>query len=107
MMPQRRTLEDLRFDNTYAKLPEAFYAKLNPTPFSTPPHLISFNPAAAALIDLETPNSRTEFWFGYRNFYVITRYNRSSFYAMSVFELAEAIRRQRTLRLASEAAVED
>ena len=62
MMPQRRTLEDLRFDNTYAKLPEAFYAKLNPTPFSTPPHLISFNPAAAALIDLDPEEAtRPEF----------------------------------------------
>jgi uncharacterized protein YdiU (UPF0061 family) len=62
MMPQRRTLEDLRFDNTYAKLPEAFYAKLNPTPFSTSPHLISFNPAAAALIDLDPEEAtRPEF----------------------------------------------
>jgi hypothetical protein len=29
-----RTLETLSFDNTYARLPEAFYAKLDPTPFS-------------------------------------------------------------------------
>lgn len=51
-------------------------------------------PAAdvATLVDLETPGAETEYWLGYRNFYVITRYNRSSFYAMSVFELAEALR---------------
>ena len=48
--------------------------------------------AVATLVDLETPGSGTEYWLGYRNFYVITRYNRSSFYAMSVFELAEALR---------------
>ncbi|HRO34954.1 lytic murein transglycosylase B [Thauera sp.] len=48
--------------------------------------------AAATLVDLETPGAATEYWLGYRNFYVITRYNRSSFYAMSVFELAEALR---------------
>jgi membrane-bound lytic murein transglycosylase B len=48
--------------------------------------------AAATLVDLETPGADTEYWLGYRNFYVITRYNRSSFYAMSVFELAEALR---------------
>lgn len=48
--------------------------------------------AAATLVDLETPGAETEYWLGYRNFYVITRYNRSSFYAMSVFELAEALR---------------
>jgi membrane-bound lytic murein transglycosylase B len=51
--------------------------------------------STATLVDLESPNATTEYWLGYRNFYVITRYNRSSFYAMSVFELAEAIRRQR------------
>jgi serine/tyrosine/threonine adenylyltransferase len=48
-----RRLETLSFDNTYARLPAAFYAKLNPTPFSSPPYLVSFNPAAAALIDLD------------------------------------------------------
>ncbi|MBL8471441.1 MAG: lytic murein transglycosylase B [Rhodocyclaceae bacterium] len=45
-----------------------------------------------ALIDLVTPGQPTEYWLGYRNFYAITRYNRSSFYAMSVFQLARAIR---------------
>jgi membrane-bound lytic murein transglycosylase B len=47
---------------------------------------------AAALIDLVTPEQATEYWIGFDNFYVITRYNRSSFYAMSVFQLAEALR---------------
>ncbi|MCK6408019.1 lytic murein transglycosylase B [Thauera sp.] len=49
----------------------------------------------ATLVDLETPGADTEYWLGYQNFYVITRYNRSSFYAMSVFELAEALRLRR------------
>ncbi len=48
--------------------------------------------APATLVNLPTPGQRTDYWLGYRNFYVITRYNRSSFYAMSVFELAEALR---------------
>ena len=48
-----RTLEDLRFDNTYARLPEAFSARLEPTPFTSLPYLVSFNPDAAALIDLD------------------------------------------------------
>ncbi len=46
----------------------------------------------AALIDLVTPNAATEYRLGYRNFYVITRYNRSSFYAAAVMDLAAALR---------------
>ena len=45
----------------------------------------------AALIDLVTPDAPTEYRLGYQNFYVITRYNRSSFYAAAVMDLAEAL----------------
>jgi membrane-bound lytic murein transglycosylase B len=47
------------------------------------------------LIDLVTPDAPTEYWLGYDNFYVLTRYNRSSFYAMAVFQLAREIRAAR------------
>lgn len=33
-----------------------------------------------------------EYWLAYRNFYVITRYNRSPMYSLSVYQLAQAIR---------------
>ena len=57
-----RTLEELSFDNSYARLPEVCYAKLNPTPFSAPPYLVSFNHAAAELIDLDPEQAtRPEF----------------------------------------------
>ncbi|MCK9282909.1 MAG: lytic murein transglycosylase B [Rhodocyclaceae bacterium] len=46
----------------------------------------------AALIDLVTPGAATEYRLGYRNFYVLTRYNRSSFYASAVTDLAMALR---------------
>jgi len=47
--------------------------------------------APAALIDLVTPAAPTEYWLGYQNFYVITRYNRSSFYAMTVMQFAQTL----------------
>jgi membrane-bound lytic murein transglycosylase B len=47
-----------------------------------------------ALIDLVSPERDPEYWLGHDNFYVITRYNRSSFYAMAVFQLAEEIRQR-------------
>ena len=62
MNAMRRALEQLSFDNTYARLPEAFYAKLNPTPFGSPPYLIHANHAAAELIDLDPEQlTRPEF----------------------------------------------
>ena len=51
-------LEALNFDNTYTRLPEVFYSRPALTPFSKQPYLVSFNAAAAALIDLD-PNEAT------------------------------------------------
>ena len=50
--PPQHTLETLNFDNSYARLPGAFYAKLTPTPIAKP-YLVSFNEQAAALIELD------------------------------------------------------
>ncbi len=48
----------------------------------------------AAMLVLET-EAGPQHWLGLNNFYVITRYNRSVNYAMSVHELAQEIRRAR------------
>ena len=52
-----------------------------------PPH------ALCALIELQTPGESPEYWVGLQNFYALTRYNRSSFYAAAVTELARAVSR--------------
>lgn len=52
----------------------------------------------AALIDLVTPDEATQYWLGYQNFYAITRYNQSSFYAMSVFDLAQTLKMEMQAR---------
>jgi membrane-bound lytic murein transglycosylase B len=44
-----------------------------------------------SLLQLEQADG-PEFWLTGKNFYVITRYNRSPLYAMAVFQLSEAIR---------------
>ena len=60
-MSRLRTLETLQFENSYARLPDVFYAKVPPTPLKNP-FLVSFNADAAALLDLD-PNEakRPEF----------------------------------------------
>lgn len=46
---------------------------------------------SVALIELETAGQPPEYRIGLQNFYVLTRYNRSSFYAIAVFDLAKEI----------------
>lgn len=49
--------------------------------------------APAALVELPTPDRASEYRVGLNNFYVLTRYNRSAFYATAVAELAAALRK--------------
>ncbi|MEJ7616870.1 MAG: YdiU family protein, partial [Pyrinomonadaceae bacterium] len=50
-------LENLRFDNTFAQLPEFFHQRVRPTALSAP-YLVSFNSSAAALIGLDPAEAR-------------------------------------------------
>ncbi len=43
------------------------------------------------LVDLQNGNDATEYWLATENFFAITLYNRSYFYAMSVFDLGRVI----------------
>lgn len=59
----------------------------------------TLNPdARVALIELESPGAKTEYRLGMENFYVLTRYNRSSLYASAVADLAAALRASRGRR---------
>jgi uncharacterized protein YdiU (UPF0061 family) len=49
------TLTSLNFDNSFARLPNVLFTALNPTAIKSP-FLVHFNPAAAQLLDLETPS---------------------------------------------------
>ena len=46
-----------------------------------------------SIFELPTPGMPSKFYAGFNNFEVVTRYNRSTFYASAVFELADAIRK--------------
>jgi membrane-bound lytic murein transglycosylase B len=48
--------------------------------------------APCALIELATPGEASQYLVGLTNFYVLTRYNRSSLYAAAVLELAQAVK---------------
>ena len=48
------------------------------------------------VVDLQNGDEPTEYWLATENFYAITQYNRSYFYAMSVIDLAQAISNART-----------
>lgn len=49
------------------------------------------------LVDLQNGTDAPEFWLGAANFFAITMYNRSFFYAMSVVDLSRAVRSARSI----------
>jgi uncharacterized protein YdiU (UPF0061 family) len=54
-----RTLETLNLDQSYDRLPHAFYSRVEPTPLADP-YLVSFNDEAARLIDLDPAEAKRE-----------------------------------------------
>jgi membrane-bound lytic murein transglycosylase B len=47
----------------------------------------------AILVELETPDRPSDYRVGLHNFWVLTRYNRSAFYASAVHDLAQALKK--------------
>jgi membrane-bound lytic murein transglycosylase B len=48
-----------------------------------------------SLIELESPSQPSEYWVGLHNFWVLTRYNRASFYGIAVLGLGRAVKEAR------------
>jgi len=47
----------------------------------------------AVLVELSTPDRASDYRIGLHNFWVLTRYNRSAFYASAVHDLAQALKK--------------
>ncbi len=50
--------------------------------------------ALVYLMPFEVSRDHYDFWLGFHNFYVISRYNRSPLYAMAVFQLSQEIQQR-------------
>jgi len=76
----------LRLDETISSLTERGLKFETDLDASTPVQLISLE-----------GKQGPEYWVGFHNFYVITRYNRSAMYALAVYQLAEAVAKETSL----------
>ncbi|WP_038492923.1 lytic murein transglycosylase B [Collimonas arenae] len=71
---------------------EAKYSVDELTAAGVVPGVVLPNDMRFGLIDLQNGQNPAEYWIGTDNFYAITQYNRSFFYAMSVVDLGRAVR---------------
>jgi len=85
------------FDKNKANLrsrPKATLAELIADGF-VPKNTESFDNTLTAVPLTYSGEKGDEYWIGFNNFYVITRYNRSHMYALAVWQLSEAIAAQK------------
>lgn len=84
----------LGLDSTVGALREQGYEFATSLPDSAPATVMAF----------ESGRESPEYWIGFRNFEVITRYNRSTKYALAAYQLGEAIRSAHESSLTAEPA---
>ena len=84
--------------NMYAQIPDGYKVKYSLgqlAGYGVTPKYGHGSSGPVHLLALSTvPGGYKEPWIGYKNFYVITRYNHSNYYAMAVHQLAEAVHAQ-------------
>jgi membrane-bound lytic murein transglycosylase B len=78
--PEPRNTLDL--DGTVGSVTEQGYVFTTTLPSDAP----------AAPYSFEAHGGGSEYWIGYHNFYVVTRYNRSTKYALAAHQLSQAIK---------------
>lgn len=81
------------------KNPELSLRDLSKAGFT--PALGNYNSSVKAMPLTFESESGEEAWLGFKNFYVITRYNRSPMYARAVWELSEVIKEQRAITVSA------
>jgi membrane-bound lytic murein transglycosylase B len=81
----------LELDGTVASVTKLGYVFTTTLPSDAP----------AAPYSFEAEGGGSEYWVGYHNFRVVTRYNRSTKYALAAHQLSEAIRSRYTETVAS------
>ena len=85
--PQGLHLDTLLAPDIVPSFTPAAMAALGATPRDVP---ADFH-GQLALIELENGSDAPSYYAGTQNFYVITRYNNSSYYAQSVIDLGNAV----------------
>lgn len=81
-----RTRADLKPVRTVAE-----FARAGVVAKAMPGEAAAIDPEAMAIAMHFELKDGSEYWLGLHNFYVITRYNHSAMYAMSVYQLSQAI----------------
>lgn len=84
--------------DTYANVPDGFKVKYSMADLHNMGVVPKYGRGSGGQVHLlalsTVPGGYKEPWVGYKNFHVITRYNRSNYYAMAVHLLADAVHNQ-------------
>ena len=78
--------QDSKNPKTIYKLPTLIHNGISATE-----QAVNEQDVNVSFLELDNGNNKKEYWLGRDNFYVITRYNHSTNYAMAIFQLANSL----------------